>query len=666
MENKAALHTATTNRLQRKNSVFKENKITGIYSTLDKTSFGNNQAEKSFDFGTLCLSTPIANAKAGVHINSTDAGAVFEINESAELVRSAQQKLTGNIVTSFSVSPGQIAVADFVISWHTPNFMIHNGRVLPEADKGRYYDNQFKNAKEVAEYVVDNLDELSSKTFLWKQTWYDSTLPFWFLDRVFLNISALATTTSHRFKSGRYWAWEGVGACEGNCAHVWQYAQAPGRIFPAMEKDNRERVDLGLSLQNDGGIWFRGEYDKRPAIDGQAGRILGCYREHQLSIDNSFLQKNWEKIKRATQFILNQDKNKDGMEDTPLENTLDAIWDGEIAWIVGLCIAAVKACEKMAEEMNDSVFAKLCHEYVQKGTRNMNEKLFNGEYFIHRPDAEKGRAKLGSYNTCHIDQVYGQSWAFQVGLGRILDKEKTLSALRSLWKYNFKSDVGPYIKEHKGGRPYALAGDGGMVMNTNPKNEAKPYGENVGWQIGYFNECMSGFEHQVAAHMMAEGMTDEALILTKAIHDRYHASKRNPFNEIECSDHYGRAMASYGTFITACGFEYHGPKGYIRFAPKWNQENFKAPFTVAEGWGSYSQKKIGTTQQHEFELRYGSLKLNTISLVKSGNSRVKTIKASIGAQEIPLKFNQERMEIKISLSNPIHIKTNETLHISIV
>jgi uncharacterized protein (DUF608 family) len=102
-----------------------------------------------------------------------------------------------------------------------------------------------------------------------------------------------------------------------------------------------------------------------------------------------------EKIKKATQFVINQDRNKDGMEDTPLENTLDAKWDGEIAWIVGLCIAAVQAGELMAIEMNDKVFAAVCKEYVEKGRKNMEEKLFNGEYFIHRPDAEKGRKKLG-------------------------------------------------------------------------------------------------------------------------------------------------------------------------------------------------------------------------------------------------------------------------------
>ena len=102
-------------------------------------------------------------------------------------------------------------------------------------------------------------------------------------------------------------------------------------------------------------------------------------------------------------------------------------------------------------------------------------------------------------------------------------------------------DVGPYLKEHTGWRPYALPGESGMVMNTNPKKEANPYGESVTWQMGYFHECMTGFEHQVASHLMAEEMTDEALILTKAVHDRYHAAKRNPFNEIECSDHYAKS-----------------------------------------------------------------------------------------------------------------------------
>jgi len=45
------------------------------------------------------------------------------------------------------------------------------------------------------------------------------------------------------------------------------------------------------------------------------------------------------------------------MVDSRLENTLDAKWPGEIAWIVGLCLAAIKAGQLMAEEMQDETFA---------------------------------------------------------------------------------------------------------------------------------------------------------------------------------------------------------------------------------------------------------------------------------------------------------------------
>ncbi len=351
------------------------------------------------------------------------------------------------------------------------------------------------------------------------------------------------------------------------------------------------------------------------------------------------------------------------MEDKPLENTLDAVWDGEIAWIVGLCIAAVKAGQAMAEEMNDTVFASVCSDYVAKGSRNMSEKLFNGTYFIHRPDAVKGRSNVGYYNTCHIDQVLGQSWAFQVGLGRVIDQQQTIAALQSLWKYNLVKDMGVYAETHKGGRPYALHGESGMVMNTNPANESKPYGDNASWQMGYFHECMTGFEHQVASHMMAEGMTDEALTLTKAIHDRYHAAKRNPFNEIECSDHYGRAMASYGTFITACGFEYHGPKGYIRFAPKFNKENFRAPFTAAEGWGTYSQKITGDKQEAIVEVKYGKLQLNHISLERAGT--IKKAIAFSGTKNILLKTELKGNNIDILFKEEISIKPEMPLKIII-
>ncbi len=588
---------------------------------------------------------------------------LFDQKETAAAEQETPTVLVGGLRTSGNLEARGQFEADFSIGWHFNNPHPKLKEIVPDAKGGYHYATRFADARAVGQYVAEHFGRLTSLTERWRDTWLDSTLPRWFLERTLLNIGTLATANTYRFASGRFWGWEGVGACPGTCTHVWQYAQAVARLFPELERDLRERVDLGIAFKDDGAVIFRAENERRPAIDGQAAIILRCYREHRMTADDRFLKRNWPNIKKALAFIFAQDKNSDGMTDTPMENTLDAVWEGEIAWIVGLCIAAARAGQAMAEEVGDKAFAARCAQYVSMGSKNMEEHLFNGEYFIHRPDSISGRSKLGSYNTCHIDQVYGQAWMFQVGLPRILSKEKTLSALNALWKYNFTTDVGPYIKTHLGGRPYAVAGEGGMVMNTNPQNEEQPFGDNVTWQMGYFHECMSGFEHQVAAHMMGEGMVEESLVLTRMIHDRYHAARRNPYNEIECSDHYARAMASYGTFITACGFSFHGPKGYMAFVPNFQQPNFKVAFTAAEGWGSYHRERLNQGEHHAVAVRYGSLKLTQLRLQASRLPTETNISATHNGTAIRIQSLFEGKEVLFTFESPLVLRENDSLMI---
>ena len=204
------------------------------------------------------------------------------------------------------------------------------------------------------------------------------------------------------------------------------------------------------------------------------------------------------------------------------------------------------------------------------GARNLGDGLFNGEYFVQVPDPKHTDA-IGADSGCYIDQVIGQSWAWQADLGRILDADKVRSALRSLWKYNFAPDVAALRAAFREGRPFALPGEAGLVMCTWPKGGKRDDWKKH-WQNGYFNECMTGFEHQVAAHMIREGLLEEGLAIERAIHNRYDASRRNPYNEIECGDHYARAMASYGAFIAICGFEHDGPARSLGFAPRLRPE----------------------------------------------------------------------------------------------
>jgi non-lysosomal glucosylceramidase len=666
LENKMFLNTAKEkNDFKRENKLLDNSFCKGIALECFVT---DKDLEKAPDFGNMSFATL---GKSVTRIIDAAKSNDPHVQQIKDFINSSGKEdgPIAVIASTHVLKPNQKATADFIISWYTPNISFPNNgpnqSMTVQGADSHYYTSHFADAASVAGYIAEKYRFLKQQTMLWMDTWYDSTLPWWFMERTFMNISTLATTTSHRFKSGRFYAWEGVGCCHGTCTHVYQYAQAMARIFPGLERDTRERVDLGIGFdESTGMIRIRGE-KTGPSIDGQAGTVLRIYREYLMSKDGSILRNNWEKIKKAVVFIMQQDKNNDGMEDTPMENTLDALWSGEISWIVGLCIAGVLAGQKLAEEMNDEAFASSCKEYVEKGRKNMEQYLFNGEYFIHRPDPAIGKKGVGSYNTCHIDQVYGQSWAWQVGIGRILDKEKTMSALHALWKYNYMPDVGPYIKQHPGGRFYAMAGEGGMVMNTNPANDDKPYGEAKAWQIGYFSECMSGFEYQVAAHMMAEGMIDESLVLTKTIHDRYHAFKRNPFNEIECSDHYARAMTSYGVFINACGFTYHGPQGHIGFAPKINPEKFAAPFTAAVGWGSFSQQRNKKSYAAQLKVKQGELLVKKISIELDNNHHAATLKMLYQNKPVDCKFSQIDAQCEISIVGSIFMRKDELLSVEI-
>ena len=88
---------------------------------------------------------------------------------------------------------------------------------------------------------------------------------------------------------------------------------------------------------------------------------------------------------------------------------------------------------------------------------------------------------------------------------------------------------------------------------------------------------MTGFEYQAAAHMLWEGLALEGLAVTRAIHDRYAPARRNPYNEIECSDHYGRAMAAYGVFVDFVGNQH--PAAMTKNDTPITQRRFSGPRT---------------------------------------------------------------------------------------
>ena len=616
--------------------------------------------ERAPDFGTMVLAcaepesaTTGGDARpSGVAVDRIvrhGCGTAAIDGELVGLLQSAEMEL----------APGEEKRLTFVLAWHFPN-----------AAKGQYYASRFANAKAVADYLLNQHDRLARQTRLWHDTYYDSTLPYWLLDRLHSTASTLATGTCQWWKNGRFYAYEGVTCCEGTCTHVWNYAHSHARLFPELgrsiraQQDFRPRASGGGFHPETGLVGFRS--NDAYAADGQCGTILKAYREHQMSADDSFLRRFWPRIKKALEYSIRQDADNDGLIENTQHNTYDINYEGPNPFVGGLYLAALRAGEEMAREMGDVPFAKHCRAIFELGSLRSQQWLWDGEYFIQDVDLRRfPQHQVG--RGCLSDQMFGQGWAHQLGLGYLYPGHMVRSALRAVWKYNWAPDTTPYNAVHKPFRWFVSPGQAGLFTCTWPKSDYLPQG------TLYKNEVWTGIEYQVAGHMIAEGMVTEGLAICRAVHDRYQPELLNPYNEVECGDHYARALASWGVYLALAGYQYHGPKGHLAFAPKITPDHFKAAFTVGEGWGTFEQTRQGDRQTDRITVRWGKLRLRSLAFelaatqkpMVDGHAKDKRRNAtvSIGKNRIAATAAFAGNQVRLTFDRPVMVVAGETLQV---
>jgi len=545
----------------------------------------------------------------------------------------------------------------FVLSWYFPNRSTHNKKI--DLQTGHAYASRFTDAADIADYVLDNHDRLFSDTYTWHDCYYNSTLPYWLLERVHSTVSNLASDTCQWWKSGRFWTWEGVGCCQGTCTHVWNYAHALARLFPELERAVREIQDLDHALHPNGLVSYRGDRNSSYgyAADGQLGTVLKCYREHQMSADNIFLKRNWPRIKKVLAYATQQDPDEDGLIKNEQPNTFDINFYGPNTFVGSLYLAALRAGEEMAQEMGDADLARRLRGLFTRGSRESIKLLWNGEYFIQAVDLKK-HPEHQYGRGCLSDQLFGQCWARQLGLDYIYPRDYVLKALQSIWKYNWFQNTGPYNKAHKPGRVFAKPGEAGLFNCTWPLSDHLEAG------VLYRNEVWTGVEYQVAAHMITEGMLTEGLAIVRGVDERYLPLKRNPYNEVECGDHYVRALASWSVFTSLSGYEYHGPKAHLGFSPRITPDHFRSAFTTAEGWGRFSQLRKSDVQTGRIEIFWGILRLKTLTFSVPEDWTIE--KMDVLVNTLPAKesiYSVKDTRIVVILAKPIVLKAGDSIEI---
>ncbi|NOY80582.1 MAG: hypothetical protein GXP31_06210 [Kiritimatiellaeota bacterium] len=609
------------------------------------------------DFGTLvlALAEKAAEVESMGAVSSALTGPHNRTFVTGDDTRALPERQNALLMSRFRpIRPGEAQTTTFVLAWHFPN-----------ADHGHQYAARFGDASEVTAYVLNNLGRLSRDTRLWRDVWYDSTLPYWLLDRIHAPVSTLATGTCRWWRDGRFWAFEGVVCCAGTCTHVWNYAQAHAHLFPSLARSVRTRQDFcpradGGGFHPDSGlVGFRG--NDAYAADGQCGAVLKAYREHLLSADDHFLREYWPRIRRALEYSIAQDTGDgaaDGIIENAQHNTYDISYVGANTFVGALYLAALRAGEEMARAMNDNGFARRCRRIFESGRRISLERLWNGEYFIQDVNLEQ-HPKHQYGRGCLSDQLFGQTWADLLGLGHVYPDRNVRSALAAIWKYNWAPDVWPQNRVHPPGRGFAAPGEPGLFTCTWPKSAYLSEG------TLYKNEVWTGIEYEVATAMIWEGLVTRGLAICRGVHDRYRPCRRNPYNEVECGDHYARALASWGVLLALCGFEYNGPQARIGFAPKATPKAFRAAFTAAEGWGTFTQTRKAAEQTDLIAVKWGRLRLRSVALEAPSSFRDPEVAADLSGKSIACRTSRQGIRLVVTLSPEVRMTAGDVLRLTV-
>lgn len=517
----------------------------------------------------------------------------------------------GTIVSYVDIPAKSKATLRFVIAWNVPvAYNYWKPRNEECTTWHNYYATQFQNSFETAKYALKNFDLLCDKTVLFAKTLQSCTLPTSLKDAISANLSVLKTPTALRLEDGSFWGWEGctetTGSCYGTCQHVWNYAYAMPYLFPGLERSIRENT-INYALLDSGATSFRINLPPkremstgRACVDGQMGEVIKFYREWKFSGDNEWLKKHSESIFKMLEYAWSEenpdkwDADMDGVLEGRQHHTLDMELFGPSSWLQGLYLLALDCGADMAMFLGDEKRASLYSNLYERGKAWMNKHLFNGKYFnqlvdlseksvLDRYDAAHGywneEAKEIKYQVadgCIIDQMLADWHAVLIGKNGVFDLEKKRTALKNLYKNNYKPSMRSVVNMW---RNFSLNDEAGTIICSYPEGAKLP-----AIPIPYCEETMTGLEYALAGLMISHGYIAEGENIVKAVRDRYDGEKRNPWNEIECGSNYARSMASYALMPIYSGFSFDMTKKHIGFAPI--QNNGKYLFSACESWGS--------------------------------------------------------------------------------
>ncbi len=336
---------------------------TGGVSALVQDAIEAGEVRQHPLFGNVVLAALAPNAGASAVLND------INIPNSTSPLKTP---LVGAVQQDAILQPGEEKTFTFVLTWFFPN---QQQPGTSGTRVGQKYATWFSSALEVAEYVGKNQKRLIEDTLLWRDTLYDTSLPYWLIQRCSMPLANLATATYQWWENGQLWCNEDVGGSD---------TPALASLFP----------ELARSVQ---------------AVP--SGSILKTYHSHLYSPDSGFLKARWPELKKALEALVAQDSS---------------LLEGSLA------LATLRAGAVVAHLQGETALADSCEKLAKASSDATIKRLFNGEYFVPNIDSTACRSdQLVGQWLAHtlnlgylypeanmkkaVASIYRYSWAPDVG-----------------------------------------------------------------------------------------------------------------------------------------------------------------------------------------------------------------------------------------------------------
>jgi hypothetical protein len=308
----------------------------------------------------------------------------------------------------------------------------------------------------------------------------------------------------------------------------------------------------------------------------------------------------------------------------------------------------------MARAVGDGA-ASSYEELYRRGREALDSETWNGEFYVQayeRAREEKYQVGAG----CLSDQLLGQWMAHVVGKGHVLPEDHVRSAIQAVYRHNFKESFATHANPQ---RIFALGDEGGLLLCSWPR------GQRPLLPFVYSDEVWTGIEYQVAAHLIYEGFVEEGFRIVRAVRNRYDGERRNPWNEVECGNHYARALASWSLLLALSGFRYSAPERIMGFDPRIEGGKFASFWSVGEpGWGLYEQERNDSSFSASVKVLRGTgVEIARLSFPSSpGRSRVEV---EVGGREVPAALETHDKRLSVALGEPVKLGAGSEIRVSI-